>query len=52
MKSHLTLVTMDMPQGTKNLHVVLTAEMMSIALELFCHKEKQARKKKAGSIKS
>ena len=42
--SHLRLVTLDMPQSAKNLHVVLKAEMMSIALGLFCHKEQQARK--------
>ena len=37
-KLHPGSLSMDLPQSTKNLHVGLKAEMMSVALELFGHK--------------
>ena len=52
MELHLTLVSMDTEKKYQKLHVVSKEEMVSIALEPFCHKGWRARKEQTGSIKS
>ena len=43
---------MDMPHSTIHVYLVWKAGMTNIMLELSRHKEKQARKEEAGSVKS